>query len=201
VPKEAENAMDAYCPKCGRERDRDSTLRFCGQCGYEFQEQAQQAQSNTPPAPKPPRKSGRPAPSRHARAPTGPAEWGPLGRIAVTGIVVVFGVGLVIAILGGNPDGGGEEEEDPASTNIVGEFLYWEPVDEERGYAYIRVTNHGSTRATAECTVSVENDFGDFGFDYMVGESIGPGESFEGRMAINVGSGSFTIDSGEVTDC
>jgi hypothetical protein len=63
------------------------------------------------------------------------------------------------------------------------------------------VTNNGSTTATAECTVRVSNDFGNFGFDFMVGEEVPPGETISGRMALSVGGGSFLIDDGEVTDC
>jgi hypothetical protein len=94
----------------------------------------------------------------------------------------------------GGGDGG-------SSSSLTGRFIRWEPVDEANGYAYISVTNHGSTAGVAECTVTVRNDFGDFGFDYMVGETIGAGETFSGRMAINVGEGSFLINQGDVTDC
>ena len=90
----------------------------------------------------------------------------------------------------------------PAATNhLVGTFIKWEPVDEANGYAYISIKNNGSSTATAECTVRVSNDFGNFGFDFMVGEDIPAGETWTGRMALSVGEGSLLINKGIVEDC
>jgi hypothetical protein len=112
---------------------------------------------------------------------------------------------LLVSILsactpGGNGGGDGNGEADGCS-NCRGTFLTWEPVDDARGYAYFTVTNNGSTTATATCTVTVRNDFGNFGFDILVGETIAPGQTINGKMAISVGEGSFLINQGEVTDC
>lgn len=84
---------------------------------------------------------------------------------------------------------------------IVGAFVRWQSVDDRNGYAYFTLTNTGSTPATATCTISVRNDFGNFGFDFLVGEIVQPGETVSGRIPISVGSGSRLINSGEVTDC
>jgi hypothetical protein len=117
--------------------------------------------------------------------------------------------GLYYGVVGGGRGSGGPSagstlaptaQPSPAK-ELVGTFIRWEPVDEANGYAYIEVKNNGTTTATAECTVRVGNDFGNFGFDFMVGEEIPPGETFSGRMALSVGEGSFLINEGEVTDC
>ena len=89
----------------------------------------------------------------------------------------------------------------PVAKQLVGTFVEWVPVDEANGYAYITIKNNGTTTVTAECTVSVRNEFGNFGFDSLVGEEIAPGETFSGRMAISVSEGSFLINEGEVKDC
>ena len=39
------------------------------------------------------------------------------------------------------------------------------------------------------------------GFDCRVGEDVPAGQTITGRIAINVGEGSFLIDKGTVTDC
>ncbi len=88
-----------------------------------------------------------------------------------------------------------------AAKNLTGTFDHWEPVDDGHGHAYFAVTNNGSAAATAECTVQVRDDFGDFGFDSLVGETVEPGKTITGRMALSVGKGSFLINSGSVTNC
>lgn len=115
---------------------------------------------------------------------------------------------LVAALLLTACDGGGEaqEEAEPEPTiedrsYLVGTFISWEPVDDARGYANFTVTNNGTTTATAECSVSVSNDFGNFGFDKLVGETVPAGETISLRMALDVGEGSALINEGEVTDC
>lgn len=84
---------------------------------------------------------------------------------------------------------------------LTGKFVRWEAVDARRGYAYISVTNSGPVAGTAKCTVSVKNDFGNFGFEFLTGVVVQPGETASGRVAIDVGSGSPLINSGTVTDC
>lgn len=127
--------------------------------------------------------------------------------------LAVLGVGIVglaiVAGYGGNRSGntGAAATTRPASTqapvakNLVGTFVEWVPVDEANGYAHFTIKNNGTTTVTAECTVSVSNDFGNFGFDSLVGEQIAPGETISGRMAISVSEGSFLINEGEVKDC
>ena len=120
----------------------------------------------------------------------------------VVGLIVV---GIIISAInsGGGPGptqrGGGDDSE--PNGNLVGRFIRWEPVDEARGYAYFEITNRGTSTATAECTIEVRNDFGNFGFDILVGERVPAGETISGRIPINVGEGSFLIDEGEVSDC
>lgn len=122
--------------------------------------------------------------------------------VIVIGIVVAL---IVFVMTRGDSSsertGSDPDEPDRVSTDIRGEFVRWEPVDDARGYAYFTITNHGDAAATAECSVRVSNDFGNFGFDSLVGERIAAGDTFTGRMAISVSEGSFLINEGEVTDC
>ena len=87
------------------------------------------------------------------------------------------------------------------TSHLTGEFIRWEPVDDARGYAYFSITNHGTSAEVAECTIEVSNDFGNFGFDILVGENVPAGETISGRIPIDVSEGSFLINHGEVTDC
>jgi hypothetical protein len=130
---------------------------------------------------------------------------------ARVGFVVLIGMAVVLTIIGGrtrgsDPAGGTAVEATPAVTaapakRLVGRFIRWEAVDEKNGYAYFSGTNNRSEKATAECTVSVKNDIGNFGFDIMVGEDVAAGETISGKMALSVGQGSFLINEGEVTNC
>jgi hypothetical protein len=125
-----------------------------------------------------------------------------IGCLAVIGLLVVF------AYLGGSkggsntsPGGGGAPAAAPASKHLTGAFLSWTAVDDSHGYAFFTVTNSGTATETAECSISVEDDFGDFGFDKLVGEAVGPGKTISGKIPLSVGKGSFLINRGEVTDC
>jgi hypothetical protein len=118
---------------------------------------------------------------------------------AVIALIVLVIIAFVFVR---NDDESTSSDDRPShNANLVGRFIRWEPVDESSGYAYIEVQNRGATSAVAECTVRVSNDFGDFGFDYLVGETIAAGDTLSGRVPIDVGEGSFTINHGEVTDC
>lgn len=112
------------------------------------------------------------------------------------GILVVLG--LIGAFVAGCDGGGGAAQE---TKHLSGTFLSWLPVDEGHGYAYFSIKNDGTTAATAKCMISVKNDFGDFGFDALVGEAVGPGQTIKGRVPLSVGKGSFLINAGEVKDC
>lgn len=94
-----------------------------------------------------------------------------------------------------------EAAEPEEVKNVTGTFLRWEPVDDARGYAHFSVTNNGDKAVTVTCTISVRNDFGDFGFDSLVGERIAAFDTLSGKIPINVGEGSFLIEEGEVKDC
>lgn len=125
---------------------------------------------------------------------------------ALSKIVGIFIIGLVAWFLFGRGDTSSTKASDatPEPTvakHLSGEFVEWQPVDEKNGYALFTVTNNGSSAATAECTVKVDNDFGNFGFDIMTGETIPAGQTKNYRMPLSVGEGSFLIDHGEVTDC
>jgi hypothetical protein len=86
-------------------------------------------------------------------------------------------------------------------SHLTGEFVRWEPVDEQNGYAYFSITSTGSATEVATRTIRVSNDFGNFGFDSLVGEEVGPGHTISGFIPMSVGEGSFLINEGEVTDC
>jgi hypothetical protein len=120
----------------------------------------------------------------------------------VVAALIILGV-LWFLNRGGDNNGSnsGTDPDATAEKHLTGRFISWEPVDDSSGYAVFSVTNNGTSRATATCTIKVENDFGDFGFDYLVGEPVDPGETIRGRVALDVGEGSFTINHGEVTDC
>jgi len=129
---------------------------------------------------------------------------GCMGCLGIIAVLIAIGwIGNALGITGGAGSGGssGTSSGTSSSGNISGEFLYWEPVDDKRGYAYFSLTNHGSTSAVATCTVHVSNDFGNFGFDYLVGETVGAGQTVTGKIPINVGEGSLLINKGEVTNC
>lgn len=126
---------------------------------------------------------------------------GPSLLLFLVGAIVI--AGIAAAINGGTGNGATDRDDDPParSSNLVGRFLRWEPVDESSGYAYFEVENRGSSSATATCSIRVSNDFGDFGFDSLVGERVAAGKTLSGRVALDVGEGSFTINEGTVTDC
>jgi hypothetical protein len=88
-----------------------------------------------------------------------------------------------------------------SGAGLSGLFIEWVPVSDSNGYAYFSVTNSGGTTATATCTIKVSNDFGNFGFDILSGESVGPGETISGKMPLSVGEGSYLINKGAVSDC
>ena len=76
------------------------------------------------------------------------------------------------------------------------------PIDEGPGYAGYSVSNSGADTETAKCFIKVTDDSGDFGFDYLVGQTVvGPGQTVTGSIELNVGKGSFLINSGSVTNC
>jgi hypothetical protein len=78
--------------------------------------------------------------------------------------------------------------------------VQWQAVDDRRGYAAYRITNDGTDAVTVRCNVVVENEFGNFGIGSIT-EQLDPGESASGRVPIDVGTGSFLITRGKVTDC
>ncbi|MDO8484283.1 MAG: hypothetical protein Q7S35_04995 [Candidatus Limnocylindrales bacterium] len=139
--------------------------------------------------------------SVNSTAPVGANRSNALGCLALIALVVV-----AWAIFGGGNSGNSVSATvAPAApvevSHLTGSFVRWEPVDEANGYAYFTVTNSGTTTETATCTVRVENDFGNFGFDILVGEPVGPGETISGRLPLSVGEGSFLINQGEVNNC
>jgi hypothetical protein len=189
--------VTGFCPQCGNARS--GNLRYCAHCGYDFGASSLQPAQPTVPLPvQPPQ----PVPTGDGWVQPKRAD-GPLK----TGITIVLLGGLAALGFYGCIRGGDDSTTpaartpEPATKHLVGTFLRWEPVDDSRGYAYFKITNNGSTTETAKCTIKVENDFGNFGFDYLVGESVPAGDTIRGRIALDVGEGSFLIDRGEVTDC
>lgn len=195
-----------FCPRCGQ--PRVGSLRFCRSCGFDFDAPRSQEEQTTPPpqAPVPEQfwlgpkaESQPPVPSRLPPEPLlrGRTKW---GCVAVLAFVIGFPA-LLAFVYGGKGAPSGSSGESDNRQSLTGEFLRWEPVDDSRGYAYFTITNHGSTPATAKCTIRVSNDFGDFGFDFLVGEDVRPGQTINRKIPISVGKGSFLINEGEVSDC
>ena len=119
-------------------------------------------------------------------------------NILIGVLVMAIALGVLGALSGGTSGGSGSSG---GGAHLTGTFLGWEPVDEGHGYARFSITNSGTETATAKCFIRVQDDFGDFGFDGLVGEEVGPGQTITGRIPIGVGTGSFLINHGEVTDC
>jgi hypothetical protein len=196
-----------FCPQCGK--PRTGSFRFCRSCGFDFDSTPSAAPAVPDGVPEPTATASTASQQPQAAAPqVQPAQSSGRSVANVLGVlfVVAFLVWLLFLRGGGGGAGETDDRNDPEPTaeppsNITGEFLRWEPVDEANGYAYFSITNHGPTDDVAECSVSVSNDFGDFGFDILAGEPVKTGETIEGRMAIDVGEGSFLINEGEVTDC
>ena len=84
---------------------------------------------------------------------------------------------------------------------MTGAFVRWAPVDDGHGYAYFTITNHGSSPETAKCFVEVSDDFGDFGFDTLIGASVSPGQTISGNIPLSVGKGAFLMNHSNVKDC
>jgi hypothetical protein len=80
-------------------------------------------------------------------------------------------------------------------------FAGWARVDDAHGYAYVSITNSSTSAATAKCLISAKDDFGDFGFDSLMGEAVGAGQTVQVKIPISVSKGSFLINSREVTGC
>ena len=189
----------ATCPRCGAPRQGQE--RFCPRCGLDYWSvppdsslsAGQAAPATTPP----------------------PPQAVPKGRRPVSGgqvFLIILVLGGIIFVVGrprGDGDGGSsrtptpaaDQDEDEPNRNLVGRFIEWEAVDDAHGYAYFEIENTGSSAATAECTIRVSNDFGNFGFDVLVGERVPAGDTISGRIPLDVGEGSFQINKGEVTDC
>jgi hypothetical protein len=87
-----------------------------------------------------------------------------------------------------------------ANSKLSGVYGSWTPVDAGHGYARFAVTNHGTTSATAKCTVEVRDDFGNLGWDSLVGETIPAGQTKTLRMAISF-EGALRVTKGTVKDC
>jgi hypothetical protein len=122
------------------------------------------------------------------------------GCTAVGCMGLVAAVVLLWIVLGGN--GGSGATPDPATpSHLTGKLLGWDPVDQASGYARFSVTNSGTADAVAKCSITVKNDFGDSGFDFLVGLPVPAGETVTSRIPLSVGKGSFTMNRGSVTGC
>lgn len=121
------------------------------------------------------------------------------GKPTTFGYVAVT-VGIVLALAAAAYIGSVRSEA--GTPNIRPEFVRWEPIDASRGYAYISLVNEGSSAGTAKCVVEVKSDFGDIGFDILVGIDLAPGERWDGRVPLTVsGDGAFLVTLGSVRDC
>ena len=181
--------QSAFCSKCGAALA--PAAAFCSKCGAPVSgppspavtPPASPGWSAAPPAVKPAKKNRNTA----------------VGCVVV--IIVLVAIGAAVGSNKSGSSGSGSSGSGSGGAHLSGTFIQWVPVDEGHGYAYFSVTNSGTASATAKCTISVKDDFGDFGFDMLVGETVGPGQTITGKMAIGVGKGSLLINSGDVKDC
>jgi hypothetical protein len=116
-------------------------------------------------------------------------------------LVVLLALGVASRLGNSQPPSGGAGGGSGGGANITGTFVDWNPVDDSSGYALFTLHNSGAASGVAKCTISVKDDFGDFGFDSLVGETVEPGQTVSRRLPINVGKGSYKINHGEVKDC
>jgi hypothetical protein len=116
------------------------------------------------------------------------------GQIIAVGVVLAF-IGAFLATGGlkpsGETQGGAQQTLGPGgggvTKNLTGAFVSWEAVSDSAGYMHFTVTNNGTTSERATCTIQVQDDFGDFGFDYMTGTVVAPGQTISLRAPLNVG--------------
>jgi hypothetical protein len=118
------------------------------------------------------------------------------GVVLVAAMAVLLFVGTAF----GTSKGAGSTPGAAAAGGFSGVFGSWTPVDAGHGYARFAVTNHGTTSATAKCTVEVRDDFGNLGWDSLVGETIPAGQTKTLRMAISF-EGALRVTKGTVKDC
>lgn len=107
---------------------------------------------------------------------------------------------LMVVLVGCNeaaPSPSATPEPTP-DARIEATFIGWDVVDDARGWAFLTVRNDSLEEVTAECTVTVSSEFGDTGTGTMEPETLLPSETVNVRVAVEVGSGSAAIDSGEV---
>ena len=140
---------------------------------------------------------GTPSPSPPTAKPAKKSNNAAVGCLAIVVVLLVVGY----ASGAGKGSSGGSSGGNSGANHLTGKFVDWVPVDEANGYAFFSITNSGTSTETATCTIRVKNDFGNFGFDYLVGEEVGPGQTVTGKLPLRVGEGSFLINHGEVTDC
>lgn len=193
----------SFCPRCAA--PRTGTLRYCANCAYDFGGEATAGQpkatppaAQTPPVPIPDWVQERQATRQAPKQPLLRSNSG-AGRLLLIGALAVLGIAWWVSQ--SNNAGGAANTPPPAAKHLTGAFISWEPVDDAHGYAYFSVTNSGTTTVTATCIVSVSNDFGNFGFDGLAGEPVGPGQTINGKIALSVGEGSYSINKGSVRDC
>ncbi len=127
--------------------------------------------------------------------PPGPAELAAqqkAGQAAGIGCLIIIIIVVLIAIFGHGSGSGG---------SVTGTAT-WLPVDTAHGYALVTLTNSGSEDATATCTVEATTDFGDMGFDSMVGENIPAGQTVTAKFPLTIQNESaFKVTSVTVKDC
>ena len=125
-----------------------------------------------PPSGAPPLESAAP-PLLNASPPVAKKQSNALGCLALIALAVVVWLAFSRGNSGSSADTTPPPAAAPEVSHLTGEFVRWEPVDEQNGYAHFSITNTGSATEVATCTISVSNDFGNFGFDSLVGEEVG----------------------------
>jgi hypothetical protein len=118
--------------------------------------------------------------------------------LAVAALAVVASL-LAVAVVAAISQRPGPSTVD--TSPLRGSFVKWEPVDEGHGFATVSVTNEGSSAVVPHCTVLVSSDLGAYGFAVLTGDPVPPRATITRRLAINVGTSSFRVKGGTVTNC
>jgi len=114
------------------------------------------------------------------------------GQTLVGVIVVVAVVWFVATQCHGSGSG----------SQITGRVVDYQAVDAGHLQVVVELTNQGSDTATANCTVEATTPYGDMGFDYLAGESVGPGETKTGTVGLIIqNNAAALVNQVEVKDC
>ena len=89
-----------------------------------------------------------------------------------------------------------------SESQVTGRVVDYQAVDAGHLQVTVELMNQGSETATANCTVSATTPYGDMGFDYLAGESLGPGETKTGTVGLVIqNDAAALVNQVEVKDC